>query len=559
MTDCLIIGHNDLDFKKIVKLLKAFGEDSGDYKNRRLSFIDYDNKAMRALDMINYFTYGSEYESVPHNYYNADFLQPAVAVLGSYLNRFGNLNIDYVNTFHREKVLLAQKLQNDNILAVAITTTFYVTAEPIIEIVKHIRKLNKQCAIILGGPYVASIANNDEATINEVFEYLGADYYIVSSEGEKSLLALIKALKELKDLSTVPNLYFRSGEFFRYSFKEPEKNELQENMVMWHLFKPYLNEFASIRTAKSCPFSCAFCGFPARLGKYVYYDIKFLEEELDKLKEMGVTTISYIDDTFNVPKARFKEILKMKIARKYNFRWNSFYRCDFGDEETVELMKESGCEGVFLGLESGSTTILENMNKALRPSHIRKMLPLLKQANILTYASLIVGFPGETKDTFQETMDLMTEVQPDFHRYQLWYCDKATPVWKDRDKYGIVGDAFNWSHKTMNVFQAAKLVEKGFLSQQNSRWLPEDSFEFWSVFYLNRKGFSIRQIKDFAEKFRVIIAKQKLLKNAFSESSIKSDIEDLRNIVLRYDQWSGERDPVNAIRELELRVSEKSM
>ena len=45
------------------------------------------------------------------------------------------------------------------------------------------------------------------------------------------------------------------------------------------------------------------------------------------------------------------------IRKKYGFRWNSFYRCDQGDEETIKLMAEAGCEGVFLGVESGSDEI----------------------------------------------------------------------------------------------------------------------------------------------------------------------------------------------------------
>jgi radical SAM superfamily enzyme YgiQ (UPF0313 family) len=273
------------------------------------------------------------------------------------------------------------------------------------------------------------------------------------------------------------------------------------------------------------------------LGKYVYYGLDFLEAELDKLQARGVSTLSYIDDTFNVPKNRFKEILKLKIKNGYTFKWNSFYRCDFGDEETVALMKESGCEGVFLGIESGSTKVLERMNKALRPTHVRKMVPLLREAGILTYASLIVGFPGETEETFEETMQMISEARPDFFRVQLWYCDKNTPVWKDREAYGLTGDAFSWSHNTMDIGKAVQLMEKAFLTQYDSTWLPEDSFEFWSVFYLQRRGYSLKQIKCFADKFRVIIAKQKLLRNYFTEEEVLSDMGELKEIILDFDNW----------------------
>ena len=92
-----------------------------------------------------------------------------------------------------------------------------------------------------------------------------------------------------------------------------------------------------------------------------------MEQELNAIREIGtVTTLTFIDDMFNVPKARFKEMLRMMIDNQYGFKWNCFYRSDHGDEEAIELMGKAGCEGVFLGVESGSDAMLEKMNKTAR-------------------------------------------------------------------------------------------------------------------------------------------------------------------------------------------------
>ena len=73
-----------------------------------------------------------------------------------------------------------------------------------------------------------------------------------------------------------------------------------------------------------CPFNCAFCGFPGRAGKYAYLDVDLVERELDRIADLGtVSTLTIIDDTFNVPKPRFKEILRMMIRKDYGLRWNS--------------------------------------------------------------------------------------------------------------------------------------------------------------------------------------------------------------------------------------------
>jgi hypothetical protein len=132
---------------------------------------------------------------------------------------------------------------------------------------------------------------------------------------------------------------------------------------------------------------------------------------------------------------------------------------------------------------------------------------------------------------------MISEARPDFFRVQLWYCDKNTPVWKDREAYGLTGDAFSWSHNTMDIGKAVQLMEKAFLTQYDSTWLPEDSFESWSVFYLQRRGYSLKQIKCFADKFRVIIAKQKLLRNYFTEEEVLSDMGELKEIILDFDNW----------------------
>ena len=289
-----------------------------------------------------------------------------------------------------------------------------------------------------------------------------------------------------------------------------EENPLEENRVDYSLFPlKDIGDSVSLWTAKSCPFACAFCGFPERAGKYVYLPVATIETELDKLKSLGVTDLAFLDDTFNVPKARFKEFLRMMIRNQYGFTWNSFYRGDQGDEETIDLMRQAGCGGVFLGVESGSDRVLEQMNKTARRDDYMKAIPLLRQAGILTHANFVIGFPGETEETVEETIDFIERTRPDTYRAQLWYCDPLTPVWARREEYGIQGSAFNWTHKTMDHRTAADMVDKLFLCIENSTWLPQHSFEQWSILYLQRRGMELDQIMKFVRCFNGAV-KEKL-------------------------------------------------
>jgi len=167
----------------------------------------------------------------------------------------------------------------------------------------------------------------------------------------------------------------------------------------------------------------------------------------------------------------------------------------------VELMKESGCEGVFLGIESGSDAILKNMNKAVTTEQYLKGIALLEEYGILTYGSFIIGFPGETNETVRESIAFIKESGIDFFRAQLWYCEPITPIWKQREKYGIKGSNFEWTHATMSAPEACDIIDDIFLSIDEPIWIPQYSFEFDAVFHLLHRGMTPDQVRLFIRSF----------------------------------------------------------
>lgn len=506
MTDCLIIGFNDSNFEEYVQLVRSMGVESGAYRDLNLAFIEYEGKPYRSMDILNRFHFENNGGS-HHRFSNVDFLWPVVLYLGSYLHQRG-FSFDYVNLFHEEKEKLKEKLATDDVLLVAITTTLYVTAHPILEIISFIRQHNDKVKIVVGGPYIHNQTRMvDGVTLQQQLKYMDADFYVISQEGEAALVNLLRALKEGRSFDdTVDNLAYRQADKYVLTKSSIESNPLEENPIDYSLFpQKEINQFISLRTAKSCPFSCAFCGFPQRAGKYKYTGVELVERELNTLADLGVDTITFLDDTFNVPKQRFRDILQMMITNNYGFKWNSFYRSDHGDEATVDLMRRAGCEGVFLGVESGSDEMLNRMNKTSRRKNYLAAIKQLQSAGISAHANVIVGFPGETYETVQETVSLIEETRPDFFRAQLWYADPMTPIWQRREEYGVKGSSFHWSHDTMDYQTACDLIDRMFLSIENSTWLPQNGFEQWSTFYLQRKGMTLDRIKTFLKCFNAAV------------------------------------------------------
>jgi hypothetical protein len=133
---------------------------------------------------------------------------------------------------------------------------------------------------------------------------------------------------------------------------------------------------------------------------------------------------------------------------------------------------------------------------------------MLQSAGISAHANMIVGFPGETYETVEDSISLIEETKPDFFRAQLWYADPMTPIWEQREQYGVQGSSFHWSHNTMDYRTACDLVDRMFFAVENSTWLPQNGFEQWSIFYLQRKGMTMPQVKTFVRCFNAVVKDQ---------------------------------------------------
>src|SRR5689334_1452258 len=210
MTDCLIIGFYDADFPAYVDMVRSMGAEAGAYRDLALAFVEYDNKPQRSMDLLNHFYFQDK--PGPHKvFHNADFIWPVVTCLSSYLKKQG-LSFEYVNLPHLEREKFKELLLNGDILTIAITSTLYVSAHPILEIISFIRQYNQKAKIVVGGPYISNQIKTAEPEVNQqVFKYLGADFYVFCQEGEQALVNLIKALKNGTDLDQVDNIAYRRG------------------------------------------------------------------------------------------------------------------------------------------------------------------------------------------------------------------------------------------------------------------------------------------------------------------------------------------------------------
>ncbi|HEY0171020.1 MAG TPA: PhpK family radical SAM P-methyltransferase [Pyrinomonadaceae bacterium] len=500
--DCVVIGYNELPFEQYERFLRNYGEESEAYRDLKFSFVNVAGSKLDYPGLLNY-AVREAYPAgggggTPAEFRSGDIPNLAAVYLTNFLRRHG-FRADYINLFQHEKDRLAALLAEDP-LCVAITTTFYVVNLPVNEMVEFIRQHNPRTKIVVGGPLIANHVRNYQGdALKPALADIGADVYVIEGAGELTLAGVVSCLKEGGDLAAVPNIAYFEGSHLRRTATRPENNSLDEDVVNWLDFADQrLGRTIQTRTARSCAFKCSFCNYPTRAGALTLASTEAVERELNSIRELGdARNVVFIDDTFNVPLPRFKDLCRMMIRNGYGFNWFSYFRCSNSDEEAFDLMAESGCKGVFLGIESGSPAILKNMNKAATIERYGYGIDQLHRRGILTFGSFIVGFPGETAETVDETLNFIKENKPTYYRAQSWYCEPGTPVDQQREKYGIEGEGFVWSHNTMDSLEAMDHIDRMFLSVNESLWLPQWSFDFWIIPYLIGRGVTPEGFKEF--------------------------------------------------------------
>lgn len=496
--DCIIIGNNQMNFEQYVLDLKSMGEKSGAFRDLNLSYYEEGGIPYSCTDYYNHYVLGEGKSNVSYD----NILSATITYLGSYLNRH-SISFEFINSFQEGKDELLQMLENYEIGSLVITTTFYVSVLPILEIMSFLKENAKNTQILIGGPFInTQFRVQDEDSYSYLLKKIDADVYINTTQGEHALALAIQAIKNDESLEGIDNIIYRNNDEFVYNLFENEQNSLCDNPVDWELFESKKHEMAMVRTVISCPFSCSFCSFPEHAGAYQYMDADSVIKELNGLeKHSNVKSITFIDDTFNVPMERYKQLLNKMNQHRFQFKWNCNFRCQYADEASIALMKATGCEGVFLGIESGSDTILKNMNKQATVEAYKQGIALLKKYDITTYASFILGFPGETEETVWETIDFIEEVQPDFYRVQLWYYDTMTPIANQAQKYGLKNSQFEWAHNTMDAPEAAKWIDYIHGKIKTSVWLPQNNFDYPGIFNLMNRGHSVNEVKEIIQEF----------------------------------------------------------
>jgi radical SAM superfamily enzyme YgiQ (UPF0313 family) len=129
--------------------------------------------------------------------------------------------------------------------------------------------------------------------------------------------------------------------------------------------------------------------------------------------ESGFRRFQFVDNTFNLPPSYSLALCSRLAGADLSITWRSILYPGKLDEKLVGAMAKAGCREVSLGFESGCDDILEEMNKQFRSKDVRDAARMLADHGIHTMGFLMLGGPGETRDTVEETLAFVSALNLD--------------------------------------------------------------------------------------------------------------------------------------------------
>jgi anaerobic magnesium-protoporphyrin IX monomethyl ester cyclase len=268
--------------------------------------------------------------------------------------------------------------------------------------------------VVLGGPHATFM---DEQVLNEE----AAVDVVVRGEGEETLLELAKTASNPKSLNNIQGITFRNnGHTVRTPTRPFIKNldELPRPAYKHFPLEKYRlfgRRMLPIMTSRGCPSQCSFCTTARMFGKaFRARSPKNIVDELEWLRDVhGADAFSFYDDTFTLDKKRALKICEEIRSREIGLPWDCQTRVSVVSEEILRQMREANCQQVFFGVESGCQKILDAVHKGTTVEQNEKAIRLAKAAGLFVSISVMVGYPGETKEMLQETVDLIRRAEPD--------------------------------------------------------------------------------------------------------------------------------------------------
>jgi len=259
----------------------------------------------------------------------------------------------------------------------------------------------------------------------------------------------IKELAEGKLLEDTLGLSYRKDGKIHHNVDRPLIENLDELPFVNQIYKRDLpmkvyrihelrHPFTTIFSSRGCPFGCRYyCRWPAvfdgskfraRSPMNVYREVLWVKQNMPEIKE-----ILFDEGTFTTIPKRVEEICK--LIKPLDVTWSCNARADV-PFETLKKMKDAGCRLVIVGFESANPEILNNIRKGVTLERMEKFVKDCKNVGILVHGTFMIGLPGETKQTIENTFKFAVKMDLDSIQFSVATPYPGTEFWEYLDEKG---------------------------------------------------------------------------------------------------------------------------
>jgi len=279
--------------------------------------------------------------------------------------------------------------------------------------------------VVAGGPHV-SITQAETLREGRAFDFA------VLSESEDAMRDLADALfrGDARDVEKVAGVLCRDGDEIRSGPARmlrtdvdhllfPDRSDLDNGKYLFSVPGAGIRRFTTLITSRGCPYSCTFCTEPLMYGRTTRFRSasNVVDEVEDFYRRHDINHFIFVDDTLTARKDRILEMCELLRQRKLDITWEGWTHVNTVSQDLLDAMHAAGLRRLSFGIESGNAQVLESLKKNSSLQRIRDAYRMAKKAGIETRGSVILGLPGDTRASVQETIDFVVNLKECDHAY----------------------------------------------------------------------------------------------------------------------------------------------